>query len=75
MDYINARAIRPPIVTPDHPDHIPARRNYRRGVHFAKRELSRLVRLRDATEPLPAGEIASRMIAAFPNPCTPLSRR
>ena len=50
------------ILTPEHPDHIAPRR----GLYFANGELSRLVRerLRDATKPLSAGEIAAGIIAA-----------
>src|ERR1700690_493112 len=54
------------ILTPEHPDHIAPRRHCRRGLYFANGELSRLVRerLRDASAPLSAGEIAAGIIAA-----------
>ncbi|HLY05848.1 MAG TPA: hypothetical protein VKR31_08885 [Rhizomicrobium sp.] len=59
------------ILTPEHPDHIPPRRHYRREGYFRRGELSRLVRdrIREASKPLAAGEIAAGIIAAkgFPD--------
>ncbi len=53
------------ILTPDHPDHIPPRRGYKRTNYFARNELPRLVRdaLRHAGKPLSANEIAAHAIA------------
>jgi hypothetical protein len=53
------------ILTPDHPDHVPGRRAYRKS-YFSRKELPRLIRdaLRQADKPLSATEIAASCIAA-----------
>jgi len=53
------------ILTPDHPDHVPARRGYKRTNYFARNELPRLMldALRKAPGPLTAGELAAHAIA------------
>ena len=59
------------ILTPEHPDYVAPRRHYRRESYFRRGELSRLVRdrIREASKPLAAGEIAASIIAAkgFPD--------
>ena len=52
------------LLTPDHPEGIPPRRDYRRTKYFARNELPRLVldALREAKGPLSLGEIASYAI-------------
>lgn len=49
------------LLTPDHPDGIPARRDYRRTKYFGRKELPRFVLdgLREAKGPLSLGEIAA----------------
>lgn len=52
------------ILTPEHPDHIPARGPYKRTGYFNRNELPRLTTdiLRKASGPLTAGEIAAAAI-------------
>lgn len=54
------------LLTPDHPDGIPPRREYRRATYFGRKELPRLVldALREADGPLSLAEIASYAIKA-----------
>ena len=56
------------ILSPEHPDYVAARRCYGRGSYFKRDHLSRLVReaLRDASNPLAAGEIVAAIIAPKP---------
>ena len=52
------------LLTPDHPDGIPKRRDYRRTNYFAPKELPRLTldALREAKEPVSLGDVALHAI-------------